>query len=251
MSAGTEPATRAGAIVTSNAESLSGIVIHQLKKKGAPIISGGNSMLMDLLTAICSYGAPEFHLTIAAYTDLYHYYGIPVWGFAGCSDAHMVDQQAAIEACFSILINALAGTNLIHDVGYLSSGLTGSLEMMVMSDEIIAMARRLLRGVCTDENSLAVEAIDRVGPGGNYLSDDHTLNCFKSEFWRPTILNRLDLEQWKAAGRKAMGEKLRQRVIEIIETHKPHGLSDIVRKRIETIVAKAKTQKSASSQAGK
>ena len=150
-----------------------------------------------------------------------------------------MDEQAAIEACFSIMMNALAGTNLIHDVGYLSSGLTGSLEMMVMSDEIIAMTRRMLRGVPVDEDSLAIEAIDRVGPGGHYLSDDHTLNYFRSEFWRPTLLNRLNLEQWKAAGGKTMGERLNHKVLEIIEKHRPQSLPENVKKQIQDIIEEA------------
>ncbi len=239
MTGGTAPATRAGAIVISNAESLSGLVVHQLKNPGAPIISGGNSMVMDLMTTVCSYGAPEFQLCISAYTELYHYYRIPVWGFAGCSDSHVLDEQAAIEATFSIMMNAMAGTNLIHDVGYLSNGLTGSCEMVVMSDEIIGMVKRMLRGIPVDSDSLAVDVIDRVGPGGHYLTDDHTLAHMRSEFWRPTVLSRDNLEIWQKKGEIPLRKRLNQKVLTILEEHEPKPLPEKVRRKLQEIIDSA------------
>lgn len=242
MTGGTAPVTRAGAVVISNAESLSGLVLHQIKSKGAPIISGGNSMVMDLMTSICSYGAPEFQLAIAAYTELYHYYKIPVWGFAGCSDAHVLDEQAALEATFSIMMNAMAGTNLIHDVGYLSNGLCGSCELVLLSDEIIGMVKRMLQGISVDPESLAVEAIDRVGPGGHFLTDEHTLTHFRSEFWRPKLLNRDPLEIWQSRGSVPLRERLNQRVKEILETHRAEDLAAEVKNRLAGIIHEAESE---------
>ena len=242
MTGGTAPVTRAGAVVISNAESLSGLVLHQIKSKGAPIISGGNSMVMDLMTSVCSYGAPEFQLAIAAYTELYHFYGIPVWGFAGCSDAHVLDEQAALEATFSIMMNAMAGTNLIHDVGYLSNGLTGSCELLVLSDEIIGMVKRMLRGMCVDTESLAVEAIDRVGPGGHFLTDQHTLDHFRSEFWRPKLLNRDPLEIWQNKGSIPLRERLNRQVKEILETHRAEELAADIKNRMVEIILEAQSE---------
>jgi trimethylamine--corrinoid protein Co-methyltransferase len=239
MTGGTAPATRAGALVISVAESLAGLVIHQLKNEGAPIISGGNSMVMDLMTTICSYGAPEFHLVIAGYSELFHYYKLPVWGFAGCSDSHLLDEQAAIEATFSIMMNAMAGTNLIHDVGYLSSGLTGSCEMIVMSDEIIGLVRRMLRGMPVDPESLATEVIDQVGPGGHFLMDDHTLRHMRSEFWRPRLLNRDPLETWQNKGAKPLRVRLNERVREILSAPGAEPLPQETRTRLAGIIAEA------------
>ena len=240
MTGGTAPVTRAGALVISVAESLSGLVVHQLKHPEAPIISGGNSMVMDLMTSICSYGAPEFQLVISAYSELFHYYKLPVWGFAGCSDSHLVDEQAAIEATFSIMMNAMAGTNLIHDVGYLSSGLTGSCEMLVMSDEIIGMVKRMLRGMPVDRESLAIEVIDRVGPGGHFLMDEHTIEHMRSEFWRPSLLNRDPLETWQNKGGRPLRERLNQKVRNILEGHRPKPLSEEVHRQISQIIETAK-----------
>jgi len=240
MTGGTAPTTRAGALVISVAESLGGLVIHQLKHPGAPIISGGNSMVLDLMTTICSYGAPEFQLAISAYSELFHYYKLPVWGFAGCSDAHLLDEQAAIEATFSIMMNAMSGTNLIHDVGYLSSGLTGSCEMLVMSAEIIGMVKRMLRGILVDRESLAVEVIDRVGPGGHFLMDEHTIKHMRSEFWRPSLLNRDSLETWQNKGNLPLRERLNQKVRSILKEHRAEPLTKELRQQISGIIEKAK-----------
>jgi trimethylamine--corrinoid protein Co-methyltransferase len=194
-------------------------------------------MVMDLMTTICSYGAPEFHLVIAGYSELFHYYKLPVWGFAGCSDAHLVDEQAAIEATFSIMMNAMAGTNLIHDVGYLSSGLTGSCEMIVMSDEIIGMVKRMLRGIPVDREHLATEVIDGVGPGGHFLMDEHTLRHMRSEFWRPALLNRDTLETWQSKGSKPLRQRLNERVREILAGPGAEPLPEETRRRLAEIVA--------------
>jgi trimethylamine--corrinoid protein Co-methyltransferase len=244
MTGGTAPATRAGALVISVAESLAGLVVHQLKNPGAPIICGGNSMVMDLMTTICSYGAPEFHLVIAGYSELFHYYKLPVWGFAGCSDSHLLDEQAAIEATFSIMMNAMAGTNLIHDVGYLSSGLTGSCEMIVMSDEIIGMVKRMLRGIPVDGESLATEVIDRVGPGGHFLMDQHTLDHMRSEFWRPGLLNRDPLEIWQNKGAKPLRKRVNERVREILSDHTVESLPAETSRKLADIIAQTRKNNS-------
>ncbi|MCP4680902.1 MAG: trimethylamine methyltransferase, partial [Desulfobacterales bacterium] len=125
MSGATAPITLAGAITVGNAEALSGVVMHQLKNKGAPIISGFGMSTMDMKTSACIYGCPEYRLALSACSDMYHYYGIPMWGTAGVSDANCLDEQAGMEWGVSLLTAALDGANLIHDLGYLGQGLIG------------------------------------------------------------------------------------------------------------------------------
>ena len=137
MSGASAPATLAGTLVITNAETLSGLVIAQLKRKGAPFIIGGIISTMDMSTGILSYGAPEMDLMMAGFVDIARHYRLPVWGTGGNSDAKIVDQQAAIESTFSCLMSALSGANMVHDPGYIESGLTTSHEMLVMTDEII------------------------------------------------------------------------------------------------------------------
>jgi trimethylamine--corrinoid protein Co-methyltransferase len=118
----------------------------------------------------------------------------------------------------NITTAALAGGNMIHDVSYLEQGLTSSLEMMVASDEIIDRVKRILRGVPVDDSTRALDVINDVGPGGHYLEHDHTYNRFRTEVWRPTLTDRLNWENWEAAGSKTYRERVHDKVVEILET---------------------------------
>jgi trimethylamine--corrinoid protein Co-methyltransferase len=237
---GTSPVTLAGAVVQQNAEALSGLVLHQLRHKGAPIISGFAAVAMDMRTSTFSYGSPEFRLTNSAYADLYHYYGLPMWGTVG-SDAMVFDQQAGMEHAITTLMAALDGANLIHDIGYLGQGLISHPAMIVMSNEIIGYVKRVMRGFEISPATLALDVIAKVGPGGGYLSEEHTFKHFKRELWRPQLINRENPDSWKLKGRKTYGELATQKAIEILDSHKPEPLPANIESQLAAIVARAHT----------
>ncbi len=239
LSGASGPVTLAGAISLANAEALSGIVLHQLKAKGAPIISGFVIAPIDMRHSTVSYGAPEFRLTHGACSDLYHYYGIPMWGTAGCSDAHCIDEQAAMEAAMTILLAALEGANLIHDIGYLGQGLTGSPATIVMCSEIISYVKRMVGGFDLSPDRIGVEVIRRVGPGGNFLADEQTVKFHRTEHWRPKFMNRTNPEEWASKGKRTYGEVVIQKAIEILKTHRPEPLSEAVRQDFRDLTRKA------------
>ena len=239
IAGGTGPTTLAGLLVQGLAECLVGIVIAQLKRKGTPIIIGGVVSIMDMKATVLAYGAPELSLLSAAFTEIAKWLRLPMFSTAGCSDAKVLDQQAAIEAAISIAVAALSGANLIHDVGYMESGLVGSYDMLVMSDEIISMAKRIMRGITVDEESLALEVIDRVGPGGHYLEDEHTLKHYRTEFWFPSLIDRRRWEDWEAGGRKTMAQRVREKVIDLIENYEPEPIPEDVHAKLKAIVAAA------------
>jgi trimethylamine--corrinoid protein Co-methyltransferase len=214
----TAPATFAGILALNNAEVLSGLVISQLKKKGAPFIFGGVPTIMDMSTSILSYGAPEMSLLSAGLTEIAHFYKLPMFGTAGCTDSKMVDQQAAIESTLSCLLSILSGANLVHDVGLMDNGASISLELMVLNDEIIGMIKGLMNGIEVNQEMFALDVIDKVGPRGHFLYEDHTLKHFR-KFWRPKFFHRLGYEEWVKSGKLSMGDRLNQEVRRIIETH--------------------------------
>jgi trimethylamine--corrinoid protein Co-methyltransferase len=158
---------------------------------------------------------------------------------AGCSDAKILDQQAAIEAAVSVVIAALSGANLIHDVGYLESGLLGSFDMLVMSNEIIGMAKHILGGVAVTPETLAVDVIEQVGPGGHYLTQDHTRRHFRTEFWFPTLMDRQMRRAWETGGKKTMGDQVRAKVLDILDHHEPAPIHPEVEARLKEIIAQA------------
>jgi trimethylamine--corrinoid protein Co-methyltransferase len=239
LSGGTGPVTVAGSLITGNAESLSGVVLHQLRAKGAPIISGFGNCRMDMLTGTCLYECPEYRLGISAVADLYHYYEIPLWGTAGMSDSHCLDQQAGIEAAISLLMAGLNGSNLIHDVGYLGQGLIGSPASIVMCAEIISYVKHFIRGFSIGEEFIGLDAIQDVGHGGDFLSHAHTAKFYKKEQWQPMFRNRLDIQTWKNQGSKNYGDIVIQKAREILKNYKPEQLPKEVLQELAAIRKKA------------
>jgi trimethylamine--corrinoid protein Co-methyltransferase len=235
---GSTPVTLAGGIVQANAESLSGIVIHQLRNKGAPIISGFAVVPMDMRTSAFSYGAPDWRLTNSAFADLYHFYGIPMWSTVG-SDAQCLDEQAAMEHAFGTLMAALDGANLIHDIGYLGQGLLGSPASIVMCDEIINYVKRIIRGFNMDREHLAVDLIRKIGPGGNFLAEMHTVKYFRTELWQPKHLNRDNPETWESKGGLRYGDKVRQKANDILVNHTRKSLPLEILNQIDDIAKQA------------
>jgi len=240
MSAGaTTPVTLAGGIALGAAECLSGLVIHQLAAPGAPFIFGANVSVIDMATLGYVYGGPEFPITNAALADMARYYRLPVWGLAGASDAKTVDAQAGLEAMLSVLMAVLSRGNLVHDIGYLDEGLTSSMEMVTVVDEIIGMARMIFRGVPTDRDHLAVDVIDEVGPGGQFLDTEHTARFFRTEHFLTRLLDRNPFEKWQQSGSKSLEDRANEKVREILATHRPAPIPDAAQGVIESVLARA------------
>jgi len=186
----TGPMTLAGGIAQGNAETLASLVLHQLKSPGAPFIWGPFVSQMDMKTTICTYGGPVFIKAQAALGQITRFYNIPTFGFACCTDATAVDVQCGIEMLWSILTNALAGLNLCHDIGYLNSGLLFGLESLLLADELISAVNHFMDGIEVNQETLATDLINEVGPEGNFLMQEHTLRFLKKEGWYPQFLNR-------------------------------------------------------------
>jgi len=235
MMGGTAPVTLAGAVALGNAEMLSGLVLHQLKNPGAPFLYGHGVHHMDMKTMVSVYGAPEFQLARVMAAEMGRFYHLPVWGYAAHSDSKVVDGQAAVDAQFSVQVAFLAKTNLNHDVGYLESGLTHSPEMMVLTNEIIAMVRRFAEGVRIDAETLAVDIIREIGPGGNFLTHDHTMSHWR-ELWVPGLFNRQRLDIWTKKGSKDLNATLREATLALLETHQVEPLPEAVEQAIEAIL---------------
>ncbi len=221
MGGGTAPVTGAGSVVQSVAEVLSGLVLHQFAKPGAPFVFGGAIGPLDMTTMVNVLCAPFGASWGAALVEMGKRYGLPTWSLGGCSDSKVVDAQAAIDSSLTVLSATLSGANLVHDVGYLESGLTSSPEMLVISAEIIRVVARTVEGLATTDEALAVDAISRVGPGGHFLTDEHTLANFRTERFEPHLLDYRNFAAWEKAGSKTMLERARERVTELLATEPP------------------------------
>jgi trimethylamine--corrinoid protein Co-methyltransferase len=238
MMGGTAPITLASGLAMMMAEILSGLVVHQLKRPGAPFVFGAGLHHLDMKTTQIAHPSPEFELTKAAIAQLGQWYGMPTWGYAGNSDAKVMDEQAALECMFAVIMAQLSGTNLVHDVGYMESALATSFEMIVLTDELVAMTDRFMEGIEVTDATLMLDEIDQVGPGGDFLSTEQTAKRFR-EFWYPKLLDRRLRAQWHKAGATTLGQRLKTGVKEIITEHRPKPLASEMRESLQEILAEA------------
>ena len=238
MVGATAPVTIAGALVQANAEQLSGLLIIQLIREGAPMIGAGGILFMDMSQGLISYAAPEFMLGNTAFAEMCHFYGIPIFAFSGCSDAKVFDQQAAAEGAIWMMIAALGGGNLIHDVGYIESGITASYEQIVAMDEVVGLVKRFLGGIEINAKTVALDVIDQVGPGGHFLEHAHTYKYFRKN-WVPKLFDRSSREQWEVEGQLTIGDRVTAKVREIFENHQPNPLEDNIATVLDNVIQKA------------
>ncbi|MGO9308744.1 MAG: trimethylamine methyltransferase family protein [Spirochaetia bacterium] len=227
------PVTNAGATALANAGELVGLVLAQLVREGTPVIhSGGYVDVFDMHTMVDAYCGPESY---GSRTSLAAYYGLPSFGLGGASDSKLPDEQAAAEAALTLLLESLAGVNLVHDLGYLESGRCCSLQMLAVCDELAGYIRHFRQGIEVSKETLALDLIAELGPDGDYLSSEHTLRHYK-EGWLPTLFDRNHFDGWVAAGKKSMGQRARERVEDILQTHAPIPLPPETRRRIIDIL---------------
>lgn len=236
MMGGTAPVTLAGAAALGNAEMLSSLVMHQLKNPGAPFLYGHGVHNLDMKSMISVYASPEYQLARVMAAEMGRFYGLPVWGYSGHSDSKALDGQAAADAQYQVLVALLAKTNLNHDVGYLEAGLTHSPEYMVVVNEIIAHTRPFVRGVRLDDEALALDVIHKVGPGGQFMTEDHTLAHWK-DLYTASLWDRQRLDRWERGGSKDLNTRARERTLALMESHQPPALPLAAEQEIERILA--------------
>ena len=232
----TAPMTLAGHVVQGLAECFCGLVIHQLKAEGAPFIMGMGPAVLDMVSGQCCYNAPEFLMGYMAMVEMSHYYNLPNWGYAGTSDSQIPDEQASFEAGLLTFMAAMVGSNLNHDVGYLDFGRTGSLEMIVISNEIIDQVRRMLHGIPVSEHQLALPVIKDAGAEGQVITHEHTVEHLRATQWRPQIFSRMGLETWEETGSQSLLHRAQQRLAEVFDKHQAPAIPPEIQREIQNRV---------------
>lgn len=230
----TSPITLAGTLVQFNAEFLSGMVISQITKPGAPIIYGGSPTTFDMRYLSSRLGSIENIMVACAAAQIAKHYKLPSHAYLGLSDSKSLDAQSGLETSFGVLLGTLAGVNVVSGPGMLIFENCQSLEKLVIDNEICGMALRLVEGIRTDKDALALEVIGQVGPGGHYLGQKHTLKWLEEEYFTPSdIINRLTLEAEKKRGSKDIVNKARETVDKILKEHVSEPLPTDVEKDLK------------------
>lgn len=201
MAGSTSPITLAGTLTQLNAEQVAGMVYTQIVRKGTPVLAGYIPGQMNVQTGGYLGGTPEFALMQAAAAQLAQFYGAPLYCSANMTDSKTLDQQAGYEKMLTLLPTAMAGASYIHHAAGMVENMNAvSYEQMVLDNDIILMVKRVLRGIEVDEDALAVAAIQRAGPSGHYLDDEHTIRHLRREFCFPRLSDRQNRSAWEMSG---------------------------------------------------
>jgi trimethylamine--corrinoid protein Co-methyltransferase len=230
------PMTYAGAMACANAGQLLGLLLAQLVSEGTPVIlNAAVPSMVDMRTMVMPYIEPAGR---SVALEMNFYYKLPAFSTAGCSDSKLLDEQAIIEATLGLFNATLRGGNMIHDVGYLESGLMDSLELVVICDEIISWLKACMRGLEISEETLALDVIHEHALKGSFLESEHTLRHVREE-WQPRMVDRHNYEQWLASGGTSMRERAGARIDEIIGAEPRQVLPPDIEKRVREISDRA------------
>lgn len=227
------PTTTAGCMASMNAGTLLGIVLAQLVRAGTPVaVPGWNGGPYNLKTMVGNYVLADEQ---GVPTEIGRYYDLPVFGLGGSTDSKVLDQQCGMEATLSLMTALLHGANLVHDVGFMDSGMQGSLQLQVIADDTIGFLRAATAGVLVDDETLALDVVEELGPTGDYLSHGHTLRHFKEPFYSK-LADKGTYSQWADRGKTSMEERAAKLVDKILEKAQPQPLPTDVQRDLAKII---------------
>ena len=235
----TGPATLVGSLIVGNAEVLSALTMVQLHAPGAAVIYGMGNAPLDMRTTVRAGGSPEHALSSAMATELAHYYGM-----ASCvgvsATAKEPGDQAVLEYYTGCVGPLMAGADLMCGIGLLEDSTSLFYEQIVIDDEIVGAIARMIRGEWADEDTMALDVIERVGPGRNFLAQRHTMDHLRSEHFMPNLIDRRAFDAWTADGSKTLVAKAREKTKWILGNHNVPPLPDDLERRLEAVIERSK-----------
>jgi len=236
------PATLAATLAQENAEILAGICITQLIRPGLPVCYGGIPHAFDMRTTQLIFSGPEQALMAVAMTQMGKRYGLPVYINVGLTDSKTVDAQAGLEAGVTLVCGALAGADIFGHLGICGVDQATSLDMLMMQHELIGYIERMMRGIRVDPETIALEVLAEVGPGGRFIDHEHTAAHFRQELWFPRLLDRQFYDAWVGGGSQTMADRCRREKERLLAAHQVEPLPDDVAREIDRVVGAARRQ---------
>jgi len=230
----TAPAALAGALVQSLAETLACLAVVNMVNPGNPFDFGMWPFVSDLRTGSFTGGSGEEALLMAASAQIANHFGLVSSVASGMTDAKTMDAQAGYEKGITITAAALAGGNLVSTYpGVVGSLMGQSFEGLVIDDDLLGNAGRLLRGIEVTDETLSYEVIAATVSGpGHYLGAEQTLRLMRSEFQYPALADRSSPGEWQERGSRTIYEQAHERVRDLLSTHYPTYLDPAVDARI-------------------
>lgn len=236
LAGATAPVTLAGAVVQHTAESLSGVVIHQLAKEAAPVVWGGSPAILDMREGSTPMGAVETWMISAAYVQVGKALGLPTHAYMGMSDAKIIDAQCGLESMGSNLVAALSGANMISGCGMHDFESCLSFEKLIIDAEMIGMVKRFVQGIELRDDPIALSIMQARGHKGDFLTLAHTRKWYWEEQYLPSeVIDRASFEGWKSRGEKSTFERARDRVEKLLPTYQPPEMAEGLRQELRLI----------------
>jgi trimethylamine--corrinoid protein Co-methyltransferase len=227
------PVTIAGCMASMNAGTLLGIVLSQLVREGSALaVPGWNGGPYNLKTMVGNYVLADEQ---GVPTSMGKYYNLPVFGLGGSTDSKVLDQQCGMEATLSLMTSLLHGANIVHDVGFMDAGLQGSLQLIAVCTDTLGFLRAATRGVVVNDETLALDVIEELGPTGNYLGHDHTIRHYKEPYYSK-LADKNPYSVWETRGATTMEQRAAKMVDDILAKHQPEALPADVQVGIRRIV---------------
>jgi trimethylamine--corrinoid protein Co-methyltransferase len=236
------PVTLAGALAEQNAEALAGMVLTQVVRPGAPVVYGGFTSNVDMQSGAPAFGTPEYMRTAMVGGQLARLYNVP-YRSSNVSAANAVDAQAAYESVFSLWGAVMGGVNLLmHGAGWMEGGLHAGYEKVIIDAELLQMVAAFLDPVVVDDDTLALDAMREVGPGGHFFGAAHTQSRFKTAFHKPMISDWRNYETWEEAGSPQAPAKANSIWKELLNAYEPPPIDEAVKEELEAFVARRKAE---------
>ncbi|MBW2121841.1 MAG: trimethylamine methyltransferase family protein [Deltaproteobacteria bacterium] len=236
MCGGTAPATLAATLICANAELLNSFVLAKAVNPGVPLVYASWARIMDMRSAAVSHGGPEFGLLRVGTTQLARFYRLPSGGGGILADSKSIDAQLGMEKIGTALLPALAGTNMILGMGILAEENTVSLESLMLDHEVAGYVRRVVAGILVDDETTDLSIFREVGPGGNFLDRDHTMEHFREEMWIPEITDRGSVVRGEDPEFTGMRKRAREALKKALGSYVPPPLPKGVESRLEAII---------------
>jgi trimethylamine--corrinoid protein Co-methyltransferase len=236
LSGAMAPVTLAGALVEQNAEALAGIVLTQVVRPGSPVVYGGFTSNVDMQSGAPAFGTPEAMRTSMIGGQLARRYGVP-YRSSNVNAANALDAQAAYESVFSLWGAIMGRVNLLmHGAGWMEGGLHASYEKMILDAELLGMVEAFLEPVVVDDDTLALDAIAEVGPGGHFFGVGHTQSRFKTAFHKPMLSDWRNYETWQEAGSPELPSKANKVWKELLAAYEPPPMDPAIRDELDAFV---------------
>jgi trimethylamine---corrinoid protein Co-methyltransferase len=236
------PATLAGALAQQNAEALAGIAFIQMVAPGAPAIYGGFTSNVDMKSGAPAFGTPEYTRAAFAGGQLARRYGLPYRSSNACA-ANAVDAQAAYESEMSVWGAVMGHANMVmHGAGWMEGGLVASFEKMIVDAEILQMMAELLQPIEVNDDTLGLDAIAEVGPGGHFFGAAHTLARYETAFYAPILSDWRNFESWREAGAPDTAQRANTLWKRILADYTPPPLDPAIDDELQAFIAKRKEE---------